>query len=61
MPVDCFRPFALIHANSVSGCEMSYRSRKIVILADTGVGLLVARAALPVLLTWLANLALNRK
>jgi hypothetical protein len=32
-----------------------------VILADTGVGLLVARAALPVLLTWLANLALNRK
>ena len=34
---------------------MTYSSRKIVISADAGLAFLVARAALPVLLTWLAN------
>ena len=40
---------------------MSHSSRKIEILADAGVGLLVARAALPIVLTWLANLAIRKK
>jgi hypothetical protein len=35
---------------------MTYSSRKIVISADAGLAFLVARAALPVVLTWLANL-----
>jgi membrane protein len=35
-------------------------SRKIVILAGAGTGLLVARAALPTLLTWLANLGVRK-
>jgi membrane protein len=39
---------------------MNYSSRKIVILEDVGVGLLVARAALPVVLTWLANLGMRK-
>ena len=39
---------------------MNYSSRKIAILADTGVCLLLARTALPVLLTWLANLAMRK-
>jgi hypothetical protein len=40
--------------------RMNYGSRKIVILANAGVGLLVARAALPIVLTWLANLGLRK-
>jgi hypothetical protein len=35
-------------------------SRKIGIIADAGVGLLVARAALPIVLTWLANLGIRK-
>jgi len=35
---------------------MTYSSRKIVISTDAGLAFLVARAALPVVLTWLANL-----
>jgi hypothetical protein len=31
------------------------------ILADAGVGLLVARAALPIVLTWLTNLAIRKE
>src|SRR5690242_6836386 len=39
---------------------MNYSSKKITVLADAGVGVLVARAALPVVLTWLANLAMRK-
>jgi membrane protein len=39
---------------------MNSRSRKIVVLAGAGTGLLVARAALPTVLKWLANLAVRK-
>jgi hypothetical protein len=40
---------------------MSHTSRKFDFLAAAGVGLLVARAALHIVLTWLANLAIRKK
>jgi membrane protein len=39
---------------------MNSSSRKIGIIADAGVGLLVARAAMPIVLTWLANLGIRK-
>jgi len=39
---------------------MNYNSRTIVVLADSGLALLVARAALPAVLTWLANLGMRK-
>jgi membrane protein len=40
--------------------RMNFSSRKIVIVAGAGTGLLIARAALPVVLTWLANLGVRK-
>jgi membrane protein len=39
---------------------MNSRSRNIVLVASAGTGLLVARAALPIVLTWLANLGVRK-
>jgi hypothetical protein len=39
---------------------MNNKSRKIVLLADSGVGLLIARAALAPVLTWLLNLGIRK-
>src|SRR5271168_4876627 len=39
---------------------MNSSSRKIVIVASAGAGLLVARAVLPTVLTWLANLGVRK-
>ena len=39
---------------------MSPSSRKIVVFASVGTGVLVARAAIPTILTWLANIGVRK-
>jgi hypothetical protein len=40
--------------------RMNNSSRKIILLTDAGLGLLIARAALPPVLTWLLNLGIRK-